>query len=63
MVEGFGRDRQLAPIEASVVFSLAIGESTSTEDSLVLLASRALASLDLASPLGNVNNVFCFLFL
>lgn len=62
-LRGLGGTRQLAPIEASVVLSLAIGESTSAEDSLVLLASQALASWDLVSPLGNVNNVFWFLFL
>ena len=56
-LEGTG---QLVPVGASTVLSLAIGGSTSAEDSLLLLASWALASQDLSGPLGNVNNIFCF---
>lgn len=51
---------QLAPDEASVVLSLDVGGSTGAEDSLLLLASQALASQDSSGPLGNVNNMFCF---
>lgn len=58
-LEGTG---QLVSVGASTVLSLAIGGSTSAEDSLLLLASWALASQDLSGPLGNVNNIFWFFF-
>ena len=61
MVERFGRDQSAGPtwgLSSAFTCHWRIYQCRR----LVLLASRALASWDSTSPLGNVDNIFCFLF-